>query len=107
MKKFYGHAKSRSELELWSKLTMTKLTKNIHIPWPGTENIDMKQFFEQTSPKYFVLQCQFEQIDCRRMWRTVTTIDGMCLEFDPLKVSEANYERASRQKVKVKDFQFE
>ena len=107
MKKFYGHATSRNEMDLWSKLTITKLAKSIHIKWPGTDEINMKQFFEQTSPNYYVYHCQFEQIDCRGMWKKVTTINGVCLEFDPLRVSEANQDRLSRLKVKNKDFEFE
>ena len=107
MRKFYGHASSRNEMDLWSKLTITKLAKKIHIDWPGTEEINLKDFFELTSPTFYVYHCQFERIDCRNMWKKVTTINGICLEFDPLKVSDAYHDQVSRQSIKDKDFEFE
>ena len=107
MRKFYGHATSKNELDLWSELTITKLAKNLRIRWPGTDKINVKEFFEQTSPNFYVYHCRFEQIDCRGMWKKVTSINGMCLEFDPLHASETYQDKVSRKKVKDKDFDFE
>ena len=93
-------------MDLWSKLTITKLTKNISITWPGTTNVDMKDFFELTSPSYYIYHCQFEQIDCRMMWKKVMTLNGVCLEFDPLTILQDNQRRTAQNKVKDIAFEF-
>ena len=60
MQKFYGFASSRTEKDLWNKLVITKLINKMPIKWPGTAGINMTEFFERTSPSYFISHCQFE-----------------------------------------------
>ena len=107
LEKFYGRASNRKEKELWSKLVITKLTKYSDHVWPGTENINMTEFFERTSPHYYIYSCQFEHIDCRRMWRKVTTINGVCLEFNPLEAMNQYKKTLSQMQVKDNAFEFE
>ena len=32
---------------------------------------------------YLIYYCKFENVDCRRYWKSVLTINGVCAEFDP------------------------
>ena len=111
MQKFYGFASSRTEKDLWNKLVITKLINKMPIKWPGTVGINMTEFFERTSPSYFIYgclllmflassflqvntltansHCQFEHIDCRRFWTKVITINGVCIEFNPVTAIES------------------
>jgi len=45
--------------------------------------INLTEFYRKTSPIYHVGHCQFEHVDCRRMWHLKRTRMGTCLEFDP------------------------
>ena len=74
MQKLYGFASSREEKDLWNKLVITKdrfyslktdefslktgkyrqrqkLVNKMPIKWPGTNDINMTEFFTTTSPK--------------------------------------------------------
>lgn len=107
IKKFYGYASSRLEMDLWSKLVITKLTKKLAIKWPGTDSVNMTEFFQNTSPGYFIYHCQFGHIDCRRMWRKVVTFYGVCLEFNPVSIIDSYSSRMENILVKDKAFEFE
>ena len=107
LEKFYGRAESRAEKDLWGKLVITKLTKRLGLKWPGTDNINMTEFFELTSPSYYIYYCQLEHIDCRGFWKKVKTINGVCLEFNPLEAIDSYKESLKHTRVKDKTFEFE
>lgn len=49
--------------------------------WVNT-TVDMKTFFYQTHPRYKIAFCQIGNIDCRRLWKTIRTVNGYCIELD-------------------------
>ena len=51
--------------------------------WGNVDQINLTDFFNRTSPTYYVAHCLFEHIDCRSLWRRTTTVMGVCIEFDP------------------------
>ena len=63
---------------------MTKLVNRLPLKWPGTGHVNMTEFFSNTSPMYYVTHCKLEHIDCRKYWRKVLTLNGACIEFDPI-----------------------
>ena len=91
---------------MWEKLVITKLTKKIILKWPGTDNINMTEFFDLTSPIYYIYHCQLEHIDCRGFWKKVKTINGVCLEFNPLEAIDNYKQSLSHTQVKDKAFEF-
>jgi len=84
LEQLYGFASSRKEKELWNKLVVTKLVNRLPLKWPGTGHVNMTEFFSSTSPMYYVTHCKLEHIDCRKYWRKVLTLNGACIEFDPI-----------------------
>ena len=41
--------------------------------WGSVNDIDMKKFYKDTKPRYWVLHCQLQFIDCRKNWKLVVS----------------------------------
>lgn len=50
--------------------------------WDIFNNISVRSFFMNTRPRYKIYSCLFGQNDCRREWRMLGTLNGICLSFD-------------------------
>ena len=56
-------------------------------------HIDLRQFYLDTSPRYYLFNCQLLTIDCRHHWDIVRTSLGSCLSLKP----HLLYEKAKEQ----------
>lgn len=45
------------------------------------DQIPMLEFYDRTSPRYFVEHCRFNNLDCSRSWRRVSRLMGYCIEL--------------------------
>ena len=51
--------------------------------WSALNKLDLKQFLEDTKPKFFIWNCRMGKVDCTLFWKRVMTYRGVCLELDP------------------------
>ena len=45
------------------------------------KKIDLRRFFWETRKNYALVLCRFGQIDCRKDWKLIGTLAGVCLRF--------------------------
>ena len=50
--------------------------------WGSVNDIDMKKFYKDTKPRYWVLHCQLQFIDCRMNWKLVVSNVKNCVSSD-------------------------
>ena len=97
IKKFYGFASTRREKESWNKLVKSNSVNLFPVNW--TSSINISDFYEKTSTGYFITHCKFQHLDCQKYWRKITTLNGICIEFNPIWAVDDYRQQLERQKI--------
>ena len=68
--------------------------------------IDLKKFFWDTEPDYFMYYCKIQHLDCRHAWKKISTLNGICAEFNPSELIRAEQNKKKMVKNQKNSMEF-